>query len=145
MSFDWICVPRASILGMMRFRSATEISASAAAPVAKPARPASAKLTAVALAVERWGRLDCAHNNAGTSGTPAAFTHLSLDDWDSVVRLHLTGVFLCMKHELRVMAPAGSGAIVNTSSGAGVIGFVVLIYGAMIVAFLGVAATQPPP
>ncbi len=78
---------------------------------------------AVATAVERWGRLDCAHNNAGTSGTPAAFTDLSLHDWDAVVRLNLTGVFLCMKHELRVMAPAGRGAIVNTSSGAGVIGF----------------------
>ena len=78
---------------------------------------------AVATAVERWGRLDCAHNNAGTSGTPAAFTDLSLHDWDAVVRLNLTGVFLCMKHELRVMDPAGRGAIVNTSSGAGVIGF----------------------
>jgi NAD(P)-dependent dehydrogenase (short-subunit alcohol dehydrogenase family) len=78
---------------------------------------------AVTAAVQRWGRLDCAHNNAGTSGTPAAFTDLSLDDWDAVVRLNLTGVFLCMKHELRVMAQAGRGAIVNTSSGAGVIGF----------------------
>ena len=78
---------------------------------------------AVATALERWGRLDCAHNNTGTSGTPAAFTDLSLQDWDAVVRLNLTGVFLCMKHELRVMAPAGRGAIVNTSSGAGVIGF----------------------
>ena len=78
---------------------------------------------AVTLAVERWGRLDCAHNNAGTSGTPAAFTDVTLEDWDAVVRLNLTGVFLCLKHELRVMAPAGRGAIVNTSSGAGVIGF----------------------
>ena len=78
---------------------------------------------AVTLAVERWGRLDCAHNNAGTSGTPAAFTDVTLEDWDAVVRLNLTGVFLCLKHELRVMAPAGRGAIVNTSSGAGGIGF----------------------
>lgn len=78
---------------------------------------------AVTLAVERWGRLDCAHNNAGTSGTPAAFTDVTLEDWDAVVRLNLTGVFLCLKYELRVMAPTGRGAIVNTSSGAGVIGF----------------------
>lgn len=78
---------------------------------------------AVADAVDRWGRLDCAHNNAGTSGQPSAFTDLSLDDWNRVVALNLTGVFLCMKHELRVMAPAGRGAIVNTSSGAGIIGF----------------------
>ena len=78
---------------------------------------------AVTLAVERWGRLDCAHNNAGTSGTPAAFTDVTLEDWDAVVRLNLTGVFLCLKHELRVMAPAGRGAIVNNSSGAGGVGF----------------------
>lgn len=78
---------------------------------------------AVAAAVECFGRLDCAHNNAGTSGTPAPFTDLSLEEWDRVVRLNLTGVFLGMKHELRVMAPAGRGAIVNTSSGAGLIGF----------------------
>ncbi|HMQ27813.1 MAG TPA: SDR family oxidoreductase, partial [Acidimicrobiales bacterium] len=78
---------------------------------------------AVAAAVECFGRLDCAHNNAGTSGTPAPFTDLSLEEWDRVVRLNLTGLFLGMKHELRVMAPAGRGAIVNTSSGAGLIGF----------------------
>ena len=78
---------------------------------------------AVAVAIDRWGRLDVAHNNAGTSGQPSAFTDLSLDDWNRVVSLNLTGVFLCMKHELAVMAPAGNGAIVNTSSGAGVIGF----------------------
>ena len=78
---------------------------------------------AVAVAIDRWGRLDVAHNNAGTSGQPSAFTDLSLDDWNRVVSLNLTGVFLCMKHELAVMAPAGKGAIVNTSSGAGVIGF----------------------
>ncbi|MCB1014292.1 MAG: SDR family oxidoreductase [Acidimicrobiales bacterium] len=78
---------------------------------------------AVAAAVDRFGRLDCAHNNAGTSGTPSPFTDLSREDWDRVVTLNLTGVFLGMKHELRVMAPAGRGAIVNTSSGAGIIGF----------------------
>lgn len=78
---------------------------------------------AVDTAVSRYGRLDCAHNNAGTSGTPTAFHDLALEDWDRVVALNLTGVFLCMKHELAVMAPAGRGAIVNTSSGAGIIGF----------------------
>ncbi len=78
---------------------------------------------AVDTAVERYGRLDCAHNNAGTSGTPSAFHDLTLEDWNRVVALNLTGVFLCLKHELAVMAAAGRGAIVNTSSGAGVIGF----------------------
>jgi NAD(P)-dependent dehydrogenase (short-subunit alcohol dehydrogenase family) len=78
---------------------------------------------AIETAVTRYGRLDCAHNNAGTSGVPSAFHDLSLEDWNRVVTLNLTGVFLCLKHELAVMAPAGRGAIVNTSSGAGIIGF----------------------
>lgn len=78
---------------------------------------------AVQAAVDAFGRLDCAHNNAGTSGRPVPFTELTLEDWNRVVSLNLTGVFLCLKHELAVMAPAGRGAIVNTSSGAGVIGF----------------------
>lgn len=78
---------------------------------------------AVKAAVDVFGRLDCAHNNAGTSGRPVPFTDLTLEDWNRVVSLNLTGVFLCLKHELAVMAAAGRGAIVNTSSGAGVIGF----------------------
>jgi len=79
----------------------------------------------VAAAVDTFGRLDCAHNNAGMSGVPSAFHEMSLDDWNTVVTLNLTSVFLCMKHELAHMASeAGTGgAIVNTSSGAGIIGF----------------------
>jgi NAD(P)-dependent dehydrogenase (short-subunit alcohol dehydrogenase family) len=78
----------------------------------------------VGAAIDTWGRLDCAHNNAGMSGTPSAFHEMSLEAWDQVVRLNLTSVFLCMKHELAHMASSGNGgAIVNTSSGAGVIGF----------------------
>jgi NAD(P)-dependent dehydrogenase (short-subunit alcohol dehydrogenase family) len=79
----------------------------------------------VATAVDTWGRLDAAHNNAGMSGTPSAFHEMSLEAWDQVVTLNLTSVFLCMKHELAHMAGESGtgGAIVNTSSGAGIIGF----------------------
>jgi NAD(P)-dependent dehydrogenase (short-subunit alcohol dehydrogenase family) len=73
--------------------------------------------------VERHGRLDCAHNNAGISGDMAAFTDLTLESWDRMIAINLTSVFLCLKHELRQMKEQGSGAIVNTSSGAGVVGF----------------------
>ncbi len=79
----------------------------------------------VATAVEAWGRLDCAHNNAGTSGVGGPFTDFTLEEFNRVIAINLTAVFLCMKHELRQMVaqdPQG-GAIVNTSSGAGVIGF----------------------
>ena len=68
------------------------------------------------------GRLDGALNNAGISGAPIAFTDLDLADWDRMIATNLTSVFLCMKHELRVMAENEAGAsIVNTSSGAGVV------------------------
>ena len=77
----------------------------------------------IAAVVERHGRIDCAHNNAGISGQLTSFTELSLDDWHRMIAINLTSVFLCLKHELLAMVPAGSGAIVNTSSGAGVVGF----------------------
>jgi NAD(P)-dependent dehydrogenase (short-subunit alcohol dehydrogenase family) len=75
----------------------------------------------VATAVDRYGGLDIAHNNAGISGVPAAFAELDLAQWDRMIAVNLTSVFLCMKHELAQMAAQGSGAIVNTSSGAGVV------------------------
>jgi NAD(P)-dependent dehydrogenase (short-subunit alcohol dehydrogenase family) len=78
---------------------------------------------AVAKAVDTWGRLDCALNNAGTTGPSKPTADYSLDEWNSVIALNLTGVFLCLKHEIPQMVEQGGGAIVNTSSGAGLIGF----------------------
>jgi NAD(P)-dependent dehydrogenase (short-subunit alcohol dehydrogenase family) len=74
-------------------------------------------------AVEAFGRLDFAFNNAGVEQpiTPAA--DLTPEQWDRVVGIDLRGVFLCMKHEIPLMLRHGGGAIVNTSSGAGVKGF----------------------
>lgn len=70
----------------------------------------------------RWGRLDAAVNNAGISGTMTPLAELDREDWDRMLAVNLTGVYLCCKHELRHMVPAGRGAIVNTSSGAGLVG-----------------------
>ncbi len=67
------------------------------------------------------GRLDVAFNNAGVNDVPRSFHDLDAASWDRMIRINLTSVFVCMKHELRHMAAAGSGAIVNTSSGAGVV------------------------
>jgi NAD(P)-dependent dehydrogenase (short-subunit alcohol dehydrogenase family) len=75
----------------------------------------------VALAVERFGRLDWAFNNAGISPVAQPFTEHTRDEWQRVLDVNLTGVFLCMQHELRHMVAHGGGAIVNTSSGAGVV------------------------
>jgi NAD(P)-dependent dehydrogenase (short-subunit alcohol dehydrogenase family) len=76
----------------------------------------------VALTIDRFHHLDCAFNNAGISAGFAAFHDTGPDEFARVLAVNLTGVFLCMRHELRVMvAQATGGAIVNTSSGAGVV------------------------
>jgi len=72
--------------------------------------------------VARWGRLDCALNNAGTTGVSAPTADHTLEDWNRAIALNLTGVFLCLKYEIPVMLEHG-GAIVNMASGAGLVGF----------------------
>ena len=66
------------------------------------------------------GRIDLAANCAGVSGTYGKLADLSLADWDRTLAVNLTGVFLCLREELRRMT---AGAIVNISSGAGLRGF----------------------
>jgi NAD(P)-dependent dehydrogenase (short-subunit alcohol dehydrogenase family) len=77
----------------------------------------------VAAAVERNGRLDCAVNNAGIGGPSAPLADYDVEAWNRVIAVNLTGVFLCMRSELGQMAAQGAGAIVNTASLVGVIGY----------------------
>lgn len=72
--------------------------------------------------VARWGRIDIAFNNAGVSLETMATPWESVDLYDKVVAVNQRGVLLCMAAELRHMVPQGSGAIVNTSSVAGMSG-----------------------
>ena len=74
-------------------------------------------------AVEAFGRLDCAFNNAGSEQPITATADLTEVEWDRVVAINLRSVFLCMRYEVPLMLKQGGGAIVNTSSGAGVKGF----------------------
>ncbi len=76
----------------------------------------------VAAAVDRYGRLDCAHNNAGISPLSGDTASCPKSVWDAIIAVNLTGVWLCMKHEIPAMLDGGGGAIVNTSSGAGLQG-----------------------
>jgi NAD(P)-dependent dehydrogenase (short-subunit alcohol dehydrogenase family) len=75
-------------------------------------------------AVETYGRLDCAFNNAGIEGGKAFVptAEYSEDIWNEVIAINLTGVFLCMKYEIRQMLAQGGGVIVNMASVAGLIG-----------------------
>ena len=74
-------------------------------------------------AVERYGRLDYAHNNAGIVGGGATVVDMPEETWNQGIGVMLTGVFLCLKYEIPAILEQGGGAIVNTSSGAGLIGF----------------------
>jgi NAD(P)-dependent dehydrogenase (short-subunit alcohol dehydrogenase family) len=73
--------------------------------------------------VETFGRLDFAFNNAGVEQPITATADLTVEQWDRIVAIDLSSVFLCMKHEIPLMLKQGGGVIVNTSSGAGVKGF----------------------
>ena len=78
----------------------------------------------VAHAIEEFGRLDYAVNNAGIEGRLAGITDLAEDDWDRVLDINLKGVFLCMKYEARAMLDCGrGGAIVNVGSVNSFLGF----------------------
>src|SRR3954453_8985007 len=72
--------------------------------------------------IETFGRLDAAFNNAGVENEVKAMADVTEEEWDRIVAINLRGVFLCMKYEVPLMLRQGGGAIVNTSSGAGVKG-----------------------
>lgn len=73
--------------------------------------------------VETYGRLDCAFNNAGIEGVMTTTVDYSEENFDRTIAVNLKGVWLCMKHEISQMLTQGGGAIVNTASVAGLVGF----------------------
>ena len=75
----------------------------------------------VTRAVETYGRLDCAFNNAGIEGEVRPTQDYSEASWERVIAINLKGVWLSMKAEIRHMLGHGGGAIVNTASAAGLI------------------------
>jgi NAD(P)-dependent dehydrogenase (short-subunit alcohol dehydrogenase family) len=70
--------------------------------------------------VQTFGRLDYAFNNAGAEQQPKPTADITEEEWDRIITINLRGVFLCLKYEIPLMLQHGGGAIVNTSSGAGI-------------------------
>ncbi len=67
-------------------------------------------------AVQQFGRLDVALNNAGAAGAMAETPDLSLDEWNQGIATNLTSAFLCAKYQIPAMLKTGAGSIVFTSS-----------------------------
>jgi NAD(P)-dependent dehydrogenase (short-subunit alcohol dehydrogenase family) len=74
-------------------------------------------------AVETFGRLDFAFNNAGIGGEQNLTADYSVESWQRVIAINLSGVFNCMKYEIPEMLRTGGGAIVNMASILGQVGF----------------------
>lgn len=70
----------------------------------------------VAAALDSYGRLDGAFNNAGVGYAAKRVHELDRADWQRTIDINLTGAFLCMKHEIAAMLKRGGGSIVNTGS-----------------------------
>ena len=87
--------------------------------VADPAQAAAM----VGAALAAWGRLDCAFNNAGIEGDTAPLADCTLENWQRVIAVNLTGTFLCLRAEIPAMLRGGGGAVVNCASVAGLVGF----------------------
>lgn len=78
---------------------------------------------AVNTALEKFGQLDCACNNAGIGGEQNATADMSIEGWNQVIAINLSGVFYGMKYQIPAMLKTGGGAIVNIASILGQVGF----------------------
>lgn len=103
------------------FRMVEELGARALAVRCDVTRAEDVR-SALDRAVNTFGRLDFAFNNAGVEQPIMPLADVTEEEWDRIIDVDLRGVFLCMKYEVPLMLNQGGGVIVNTSSGAGVKG-----------------------
>lgn len=93
-----------------------------AVPVAADVATAAGAKAIVDAALDSFGRLDGAFNNAGIDGALAVTADYPEDQFDEVIRINLKGVWLCMREQIRVMLDNGGGAILNNASALGKVG-----------------------
>ena len=93
-----------------------EAAGGKAAALAGDVRSEAYAAALVALAVERFGRLDIAFNNAGTLGEAGPSTALSEASWNDAIAISLTGSFLGAKHQIAAMLKQGAGSVIFTST-----------------------------
>jgi gluconate 5-dehydrogenase len=101
--------------------AAAEIGQPASVQVADVAREADVLALRDAV-LHRHGKIDALVNNAGINPIFRGIERISLEDWQSIIDINLTGTFLCCKHIGRVMVEQGRGSIINISSVAGHVG-----------------------
>jgi len=101
---------------------AVEAAGGAALFVSTDVSRADAVEALIAETVQRFGRLDCAVNNAGIQGELNPTDECSEENWNRLIGINLTGVWLCMKYGIARMRKQGSGAIVNVASNFGFVG-----------------------
>lgn len=73
--------------------------------------------------LDEFGRLDFACNNAGIAGEQNPTADYTIEGWQKMISINLSGVFYCMKYEIPAMLDAGGGSIVNMASILGEVGF----------------------
>ena len=93
----------------------------AAACTADTAKPEQVEAM-VDFACKEFGELNLAFNNAGILGATVPTGELSIEDWNRVISINLSGVFYGLRYEIPAMLKAGGGAIVNTASILGLVG-----------------------
>lgn len=93
-----------------------EIAGGEAIAVAGDIREEQLARTLVDTAVDRFGGLDIAFNNAGVTGASAPVPEISTEAWNAVLESNLTGAFFCAKYQIPAMEERGGGSIIFTSS-----------------------------